>query len=51
MQEMPQNCTGVQQGWLPGTSMLEEQPQVMPTSPLDGCFAVALAAAMAFFLQ
>jgi len=51
MQEMPQNGKGVQGGWLPGTSMQEQQPQVMPTSPLEGCFAAALSAAIAFFLQ
>jgi len=31
--------------------MQEQQPQVMPTSPLEGCFAAALSAAIAFFLQ
>ena len=35
----------------PGTSMQEQPPQVMPTSPLEGCFAAALSAAIAFFLQ
>jgi len=51
MQEMPQNCKGVQGGWLSCISMQEYQPQVMPTSPLDGCFAAVLSAAIAFFLQ
>jgi len=29
--------------------MQEQQPQVMPTSPLEGCFAASLSAAIAFF--
>jgi len=49
MQEMPQNGKGVQGDWLSG--MQEQQPQVMPASPLDGCLAAALSAAIAFFLQ
>jgi len=51
MQEMAQNGKGVQGGWLSGISMQEQQPQVLPTSPLDGCFAAAFSAVIAFFLQ
>ena len=42
MQEMPQNSKGVQGDWLPGTSMQELQPQVMSTSPLEGCFTLSV---------
>jgi len=52
VQEIPQNGKGVQGGgWLPGTSMQQHQPQVIPTSSLEGCSATALSAAIAFFLQ
>jgi len=44
---MPQNGKGVQ-GHLLGISMQEQQPQVMPTSPLEGYFAAALSTAIAF---
>ena len=41
VQEMPQNGTGVQGGGrLPG-NMQQHQPQVMPTSSLEGCSATA----------
>jgi len=38
---MPQNGTGVQGGgWLPG-NMQQHQPQVVPTSALEGCSTTA----------
>jgi len=41
VQEMPQNGTGVQEGgWLQG-NMQHNQPQVVPTSALEGCSASA----------
>jgi len=48
MQEMPQNGKAVQGDYLLGTSMQEQQPQVMQTSPLEGHFAAALPTAIAF---
>ena len=33
------------------TSMQEQQPQVIPTSPLEGCFASALSVDNRLFLQ
>ena len=44
---MRQNGKGVPGGWLPGNSMQEQQPQVMPTSRLEGYFAAALSTAIA----
>jgi len=39
---MTQNGKGVQEkGWLPG-NMQHNQPQVVPTSALEGCSATAL---------
>ena len=50
VQEMLQNGKGLQGGgWLPGTSMQQHQPQVMPTSSLEGCSATALSPVIAFF--
>ena len=50
VQEMPQNGKGLQGGGcLPGTSMQQHQPQVMPTSSLEGCSATALSPVIAFF--
>jgi len=48
VQKMPQNGEGVQRGYLLGTSMQQQQPRVMRTSPLEGCLATVLSTAIAF---
>jgi len=48
VQEMPQDGEEVQRRQLLGTSMQQQHPQVMQTSPLEGYLATALSTAIAF---